>query len=95
MNVTPTQRLFHYLREFPLIQPRAGVAEPPAASAAPKVQAAAGAQPAASGDIRVAGPATGASRTTAAQAAAQRSTPPAPPPPGLRLPRGSLINIVT
>jgi len=82
MNVSPAQRLVTYLREFPLARP--AVTPKPARADAPPAAA-------------VERPAVAERRQPLAQPAAA-SSPPGPlpsPPANPRLPRGTLLNIVT
>lgn len=80
MNVSPAQRLVSYLREFPLARP------------APRTEPA-----------QVEPPPTPPTAAAERPVVAERRAPAAPPatvtatspPPSARLPRGSLLNIVT
>lgn len=82
MNVSPTQRLVSYLREFPPARPT---------EAAPGARAAD--RPTAASEPRAATPAQPAA--TMRPAAAPLAPPPAGEAPRRLLPRGSLVNILT
>ncbi len=80
MNVSPAQRLVSYLREFPLVRAVERAAAPAATTQAAAVNRS-----------------TAPERPLAAAPAAPRAiaTAPSAPAPAARLPRGSLLNIVT
>lgn len=81
MNVSPTQRLVNYLREFPPVRPQDRAAEPP--RAAEPAEAAARAR-AAEAARRPAPPRPAPAQPPQAEGAVRRM-----------LPRGTLVNIVT
>jgi len=81
MNVSPTQRLVNYLREFPPVRPLDRPTGAPATEPSDRAKAAAA--------TRAAEP------LPRAATSAPRPTTPADGAPRRLLPRGSLVNIVT
>lgn len=80
MNVSPAQRLVGYLREFPLVRAVERAAAPAATTETAAVNRSTAPEQLLS---------------TAPPTARPIATAPAAPPPSARLPRGTLLNIVT